>query len=75
MRDEDEELFEMNPIDYIRRDIEGGDADTRRRAAAELLRGLAGAHEGEVTLLCSGYVSALLQARQQYAPHACGCTV
>lgn len=30
LRDDDEEMFEMNPQEYIRRDIEGSDTDTRR---------------------------------------------
>jgi exportin-2 (importin alpha re-exporter) len=34
----DEELFEMNPQDYIRKDIEGSDTNTRRRSAMELVR-------------------------------------
>lgn len=38
----------MNPVEYIRRDAEGSDADTRRRAAADLLRALAEKFEGEV---------------------------
>lgn len=29
VRPEDEEMFEMNPTEYIRRDAEGGDSDTR----------------------------------------------
>jgi exportin-2 (importin alpha re-exporter) len=29
IRDEDEELFEMNYLEYIRRDVEGSDMDTR----------------------------------------------
>lgn len=29
IRDEDEELFEMNHVEYIRRDVEGSDLDTR----------------------------------------------
>jgi exportin-2 (importin alpha re-exporter) len=29
IRDEDEELFEMNHVEYIRRDVEGSDMDTR----------------------------------------------
>ncbi|KAL0347719.1 UNVERIFIED_CONTAM: Exportin-2 [Sesamum calycinum] len=37
LRDEDEELFEMNYVEFIRRDIEGSDLDTRRRIACELL--------------------------------------
>uniref|UniRef100_A0A6N2MZJ0 Exportin-2 n=1 Tax=Salix viminalis TaxID=40686 RepID=A0A6N2MZJ0_SALVM len=41
LRDEDEELFEMNYIEFIRRDMEGSDIDTRRRIACELLKGIA----------------------------------
>ena len=36
----DEDLFEEDPQEYIKRDIEGSDSDTRRRAACELVRGL-----------------------------------
>jgi len=36
----DEELFEDNPEEYIRRDIEGSDVDTRRRAACDLVKAL-----------------------------------
>jgi exportin-2 (importin alpha re-exporter) len=39
-RDSDEEIFEDNPEEYIRKDIEGSDIDTRRRAACDLVRGL-----------------------------------
>ena len=45
----DEELFEDDPIDYIRRELEGSgkfrfhvflvEADSRRRASADLVRG------------------------------------
>eukprot|EP00879_Flechtneria_rotunda_P024675 GHRR01026177.1.p1 GENE.GHRR01026177.1~~GHRR01026177.1.p1 ORF type:complete len:383 (+),score=119.03 GHRR01026177.1:288-1436(+) len=61
VRDEDEEVFDMNPIEYIRRDIEGGDSDTRRRAAADLVKALTDAFETEVTAMFTGYVTALLQ--------------
>jgi hypothetical protein len=40
--------------------VEGGDSDTRRRAAADLVRALTGAFEQPVTALFTGYVSALL---------------
>ena len=46
----------MNPLDYIRRDVEGSDSDTRRRAAAELLRSLTERFPTQVTQLCTGYV-------------------
>lgn len=61
VRAEDEEVFEMNPIEYIRRDSEGGDSDTRRRAAADLVRALTDTFEAQVTELFTGYVGALLQ--------------
>ncbi|GBG65232.1 hypothetical protein CBR_g50023 [Chara braunii] len=60
IREEDEELFEMNPTEYIQRDIEGSDVDTRRRMACELVKGLAKHYEGEVTRLLSVYVGAML---------------
>ena len=34
MRECDVELFEDNPEEFIRRDLEGSDVDTRRRAAS-----------------------------------------
>lgn len=33
-------MFEDNPEEYIRRDIEGSDVDTRRRAACDLVKAL-----------------------------------
>jgi hypothetical protein len=61
VREEDEEGFEMNPVEYIRRDTEGSDSDTRRRAAADLVRSLAEQFEGQVAELFTGYVAQLLQ--------------
>jgi exportin-2 (importin alpha re-exporter) len=40
MREDVEEMFEMNWVEYVRRDTEGGDTETRRRAACELVRRL-----------------------------------
>lgn len=40
LRESDMELFEDEPIEFIRRDLEGSDSDTRRRAATDFLRGL-----------------------------------
>lgn len=40
LRDSDIELFEDEPIEFIRRDLEGSDNDTRRRAATDFLREL-----------------------------------
>jgi hypothetical protein len=33
-------MFEMNWVEYVRRDTEGSDSDTRRRAASELVKSL-----------------------------------
>lgn len=35
-----EEMFEMDWVEYVRRDTEGSDSDTRRRAASELVKSL-----------------------------------
>ena len=56
----DEELFEDNPFEYVRRDIEGSDAETRRRVSCELVRGLCRNYEKEVTELFSVDIAALL---------------
>ncbi|GFT75368.1 exportin-2 [Nephila pilipes] len=60
-RDCDEELFEDNPEEYIRRDIEGSDLDTRRRAACDLVKALAKHFEANITTVFSNYVNAMLQ--------------
>ncbi|KAI8071011.1 exportin-2-like protein [Gongronella butleri] len=61
LRTSDEELFEDNPIEYIRRDIEGSDSDTRRRAAADLVRGLMERFEGPVTTIFTQYINSYLE--------------
>ena len=40
LRESDIEMFEDEPIEFIRRDLEGSDSDTRRRAATDFLRQL-----------------------------------
>ena len=60
-REDDEELFETNHVEYVRRDIEGSDSDTRRRGACELVRALTGKFPEVMTSSVSGYVGALLQ--------------
>jgi exportin-2 (importin alpha re-exporter) len=59
-READEELFSENYVEYIRRDMEGSDADTRRRMACELLKGLTTKFQSTVTAAVSGYVGSLL---------------
>lgn len=48
VRDEDEDVFEFNYVEYIRRDTEGSDSDTRRRAACELVKSLTEKFPAEV---------------------------
>lgn len=50
VREEDEEMFELNWVEYVRRDTEGSDADTRRRAAADLVKSLTVKFSSEVCL-------------------------
>jgi exportin-2 (importin alpha re-exporter) len=60
LRETELELFEDNPIDFIRGDIEGSDADTRRRTATDLLRALCKNMNAEVTPLCIMCIDSLL---------------
>ncbi len=41
-------MFDMNWIEYVRRDTEGSDSDTRRRAASELVKSLTERFPAEV---------------------------
>ncbi|KAJ8623475.1 hypothetical protein MRB53_032004 [Persea americana] len=60
IREEDEELFEMNYVEYIRRDIEGSGLDTRRRIACELLKGIAKYYRDRVKEMVSMKIQNLL---------------
>ena len=64
LRESDVELFEDNPIDYIRRDIEGSDSDTRRRSACDLVRSLTKNFEDETCKVCMAYIQHLLTSYQ-----------
>ncbi|KDR18464.1 exportin-2 [Zootermopsis nevadensis] len=57
----DEELFVDNAEEYIRRDIEGSDVDTRRRAACDLVKVLSRYFEEKITEIFSSYVQVMLQ--------------
>lgn len=65
LRQSDEELFEDDPIEYIRRDLEGSDSDTRRRAATDLVRSLSEQFEGEMTGIFGEYIAHFLQEYQR----------
>jgi exportin-2 (importin alpha re-exporter) len=55
LRESDVEMFEDEPIEFIRRDLEGSDSDTRRRAATDFLRQLLEKFEHSVTKVVTQY--------------------
>ncbi|XP_011193485.1 exportin-2 [Zeugodacus cucurbitae] len=59
-RQSDEELFEDSPEEYIRRDIEGSDIDTRRRAACDLVKTLSQNFEAKIFAIFGQYLEILL---------------
>jgi exportin-2 (importin alpha re-exporter) len=63
-REEDEEAFEGNYVEYLRKDLEGSDTDTRRRAACDFVRTLADRFPAEATEILTSYINVLLA---QYA--------
>ncbi|KAJ2471807.1 importin-alpha export receptor, partial [Coemansia sp. RSA 2320] len=60
----DEELFEDDPIQFVRREVEGSVADSRREAAADLVRGLLDQFSAETTQVMSAYIQ---RGLEQYA--------
>jgi len=60
LRESDIELFEDEPIEFIRRDLEGSDEDTRRRSATNFLKKLMEQFEQEVTTVVLRYVEHFL---------------
>ncbi|KAI0119639.1 Cse1-domain-containing protein [Daldinia grandis] len=61
LRESDMELFEDEPIEFIRRDLEGSDTDSRRRAATDFLRQLQGNFEQLVTNVAGRYINHYLE--------------
>ncbi|KAF2837114.1 Cse1-domain-containing protein [Patellaria atrata CBS 101060] len=57
LRESDVELFEDEPVEFIRRDLEGSDSETRRRAATDFLRQLMEQFEKLVTDVVGTYVN------------------
>lgn len=52
----DQELFEDNPEEYTRKDIEGSDVDTRRRAACDLVNTLSQNFEVKIMEIFGQYL-------------------
>ncbi|WVN85455.1 uncharacterized protein L203_100601 [Cryptococcus depauperatus CBS 7841] len=62
IREHEEEMFEDDPMEYIRRDLEpSAESDTRRQAATDFTRALMELFEKEVTDIIKSYVATFLQ--------------
>ncbi|KAI0124261.1 CAS/CSE protein [Xylariales sp. AK1849] len=61
LRETDIEQFEDEPIEFIRRDLEGSDTDSRRRAATDFLRTLQEKFETLVTGVAGKYINHYLE--------------
>lgn len=61
LRESDVELFQEEPIEFTRRDLEGTDSDTRRRAATDFLRQLMQQFQELVTTVVTRYIDHYLQ--------------
>ena len=57
-------MFEDEPIEFIRRDLEGSDTDSRRRAATDFLRKLLENFEMTVTQVVFKYIEHYLNLGQ-----------
>lgn len=64
LRDSDVEMFEDEPIEFIRRDLEGSDSETRRRAASDFLKQLSEQFEQSVTSIS---VSSVDKSLKEYS--------
>lgn len=61
-RDIDEELFEDDPEEYVKRDIEGSDVETRRRAACDLVQALSKFLEVQLIQVFGQYIEEMLKS-------------
>ncbi|KAI9143350.1 karyopherin Kap109 [Paraphysoderma sedebokerense] len=64
LRESDVETFEDDPIEFIRRDLEGSDSDTRRRSASDFVKSLLQAFPEQVTSTNLTYINGFLQKYQ-----------
>jgi exportin-2 (importin alpha re-exporter) len=61
LRESDLEMFEDEPIEFIRRDLEGSDTDSRRRSATDFLKKLQEKFEALVTNVVTRYIDHYLE--------------
>ncbi|KAI1711044.1 cse1 domain-containing protein [Ditylenchus destructor] len=65
LRQEDVEMFQQEPFEFLKRDIEGSDLETRRRGATEFVRALCRQFEQQVFGILSGAIGTFLADYQQ----------
>lgn len=73
-REDDEEAFEGNYVEYLRKDLEGSDTDTRRRAACDFIRTLVDRFPSETTEIVNSYIAQLLSKYAGMAPYSAAST-
>lgn len=61
LRDSDIELFDDSPFEYISRDFETNDAETRRRSACDLIAAMCKHHEDTTAKVCVENIMHMLQ--------------
>jgi len=61
LRKSDKELFEDDPLGYVRKDVEGSDTGTRRRSAYSLIKGLTKHFEKLVIDVLNAQIGKLLE--------------
>lgn len=64
LRDTDQELFEDDPEEYVKRDIEGSDVDTRRRAACDLVQALCKFQEAQLIEVFGRFIGSMFEKYQ-----------
>ncbi|KAM0791591.1 hypothetical protein ACM66B_006034 [Microbotryomycetes sp. NB124-2] len=67
LRTFEEELFEDDPPEYVRRDLDSASSETRRQAASDFTKALMEQFESQITAIITRYVGAYLQ---QYASNS-----
>uniref|UniRef100_A0A914KZT5 Exportin-2 n=2 Tax=Meloidogyne incognita group TaxID=654580 RepID=A0A914KZT5_MELIC len=65
LRPEDFEIFENEPFEFLKRDIEGSDLETRRRGAFEFVRALCKHFDNELCALLSNVIQDFLEKYKQ----------
>lgn len=67
LREQDEEMFEDEPLEWIRREfaMDSVDGDTRRRAASSFCRALMEQFSSQITSIISDYINQYLQKYQE----------